>query len=77
METQSDPRLAVQADALRAGRVGVYAGIPGENKKLIEAHPRKFYLPAYVGPLGWVALQLDRGKVDWAEVRDLVTVSCS
>ena len=26
---------------------------PGENKALVAAHPRKFYLPAYVGPLGW------------------------
>jgi hypothetical protein len=48
---------------------------PGENGKLIEAHPRKFYLPAYIGPRGWVGLRLDRGKVDWAEVRDLVTAS--
>jgi phosphoribosylglycinamide formyltransferase-1 len=48
---------------------------PGENKALVAAHPRKFYLPAYVGPLGWVALRLDRGKPDWNEVRDLVTAS--
>lgn len=48
---------------------------PGENKKLIEAHPKKFYLPAYIGPRGWVALRLDRGKVDWSEVRDLITAS--
>jgi len=48
---------------------------PGENKKLIEAHPKKFYLPAYIGPRGWVALRLDRGKADWEEVRDLVTAS--
>jgi phosphoribosylglycinamide formyltransferase-1 len=48
---------------------------PGENKKLIEAHPKKFYLPAYIGPRGWVALRLDSGKVDWNEVRDLVTAS--
>ncbi|MGB9032598.1 MAG: MmcQ/YjbR family DNA-binding protein [Acidobacteriaceae bacterium] len=48
---------------------------PGENGKLIEAHPRKFYLPAYIGPRGWVGLRLDRGKVDWDEVRDLVTAS--
>jgi phosphoribosylglycinamide formyltransferase-1 len=48
---------------------------PGENKKLIEAYPRKFYSPAYIGPRGWVGLRLDRGKVDWAEVRDLVTAS--
>ncbi len=48
---------------------------PGENKRLIAAHPKKFYLPAYIGPRGWVALRLDRGKVDWNEVRDLVTAS--
>jgi len=48
---------------------------PGENKKLIEAHPKKFYLPAYIGPRGWVALRLDRSKIDWNEVRDLITAS--
>jgi hypothetical protein len=48
---------------------------PGENKTLVAAHPRKFYLPAYIGPRGWVGLRLDRGKVDWKEVRDLITAS--
>lgn len=48
---------------------------PGENKKLIETHPRKFYSPAYIGPRGWVGLRLDIGNVDWGEVRDLVTAS--
>lgn len=46
---------------------------PGENTRLIAAHPRKFYLPAYIGPRGWVALRLDRGQVDWNEARGLVT----
>ncbi|HYK35028.1 MmcQ/YjbR family DNA-binding protein [Alloacidobacterium sp.] len=49
--------------------------LPGENNALAAAHPRKFYLPAYVGPRGWVGLRLDRGKIDWNEVRDLVTAS--
>lgn len=48
---------------------------PGESAKLIEAHPRKFYSPAYIGPRGWVGLRLDRGAVDWDEVRDLLTAS--
>lgn len=48
---------------------------PGENNRLIAEHPRKFYLPAYVGPRGWVGLRLDRGKVDWNEVRDLLIAS--
>jgi len=46
---------------------------PGENTSLVSAQPERFYLPAYVGPRGWVALRLDRGKVDWDEVAELVT----
>ena len=58
------------------GIVSVCArAFPGENTKLIAEHPKKFYLPAYIGPRGWVGLRLDRGKVDWDEVRDLVTAS--
>ncbi|HEX4038974.1 MAG TPA: MmcQ/YjbR family DNA-binding protein [Acidobacteriaceae bacterium] len=58
------------------GIVSICARVfPGENRRLIAAHPRKFYLPAYIGPRGWVALRLDRGKVDWNEVRDLLTAS--
>jgi hypothetical protein len=58
------------------GIVSVCAkALPGENTALIAAHPQKFYLPAYVGPRGWVGLRLDRGKIDWDEVRDLITAS--
>jgi len=35
-------------------------------------NPRKFYMPAYIGPRGWVALRLDRPSVDWSEVLELV-----
>jgi len=49
--------------------------LPGENTALVSAQPGRFYLPAYIGPRGWVALRLDRGKVDWEEVGDLVTLS--
>jgi phosphoribosylglycinamide formyltransferase-1 len=45
---------------------------PGDNNALIAAQPDRFYLPAYIGPRGWVALRLDVGKVDWAEVAELV-----
>jgi hypothetical protein len=46
--------------------------LPGDNAALIAAHPRKFYMPAYIGPRGWVALRLDIPGVDWNEVADLV-----
>jgi hypothetical protein len=49
--------------------------LPGENTALAAAQPDRFYLPAYIGPKGWVALRLDIGKVDWQEVAELVTAS--
>jgi hypothetical protein len=46
--------------------------LPGDNERLIAANPRKFYMPDYIGPRGWVGLRLDRPTVDCAEVRELV-----
>ena len=49
--------------------------LPGDNERLIDANPRKFYMPAYIGPRGWVALRLDRPTVDWRETQELVRCS--
>lgn len=38
-----------------------------------DSDPDRFYVPAYLGTHGWVGLRLDRGRVDWAEVRELLT----
>ena len=46
--------------------------MPGDNQRLVDAAPVRFYLPAYVGSRGWVALRLDRGKIDWDEVAEFV-----
>jgi len=46
--------------------------LPGDNTALVAADPARFYLPAYIGPRGWVALRLDRGEIDWDEVSELV-----
>lgn len=55
------------------GIVGITGkALPGDNKALVEAQPRKFYLPAYIASRGWVALRLDVGKIDWEEVRELL-----
>jgi|SRR5271170_4169283 len=45
---------------------------PGDNQLLAKAQPERFYLPAYIGSRGWVALRLDRGEIDWEEVRELL-----
>jgi hypothetical protein len=49
--------------------------LTGENTALAKAQPDRYYLPAYIGPRGWVALRLDLGKVDWDEVRELLLAS--
>jgi hypothetical protein len=49
--------------------------MPAENAALVAAQKNRFYLPAYIGPKGWVALRLDIGKIDWDEVSDLLTGS--
>jgi hypothetical protein len=46
--------------------------LSGDNKMLAESQPRRFYLPAYIASRGWVALRLDRGKIDWDEVNELL-----
>jgi hypothetical protein len=46
--------------------------LPGDNAALAAAQPARFYLPAYIGPRGWVALRLDVGKIDWDEVKELL-----
>lgn len=36
---------------------------------------RRFFFPAYMGPFGWLGLDLTVGKVDWDEVRELIDAS--
>jgi len=46
--------------------------LPGDNQRLTEAQPGRFYLPAYIASRGWVALRLDIGKINWNEVKELL-----
>jgi predicted DNA-binding protein (MmcQ/YjbR family) len=46
--------------------------LPGDHTALVASDPKKFYLPAYIGPRGWVGLRLDVGKIDWEEVAELL-----
>ena len=47
----------------------------GEHEDLARADPEKFYVPAYIGPRGWVAIRVDRGRVNWKEVAEFVGAS--
>jgi predicted DNA-binding protein (MmcQ/YjbR family) len=59
-------------DGIRS--VAVKAAL-GENVEMASRDPERFYLPAYLAPKGWIALRLDRGKVDWQEVAELAAGS--
>ncbi len=51
------------------GRVGLaYKAAPGAQQELVDAEPDRFYVPAYVGSKGWVALDLEAAAIDWSEV---------
>jgi hypothetical protein len=55
------------------GRVGIACkAAPGEQEALVRSDPTRFYVPAYLGARGWVALRLDVGRVNWGEVRELL-----
>jgi hypothetical protein len=36
---------------------------------------RRFFLPAYMGPYGWLGLDFTAAEVDWDEVAELVDAS--
>ena len=46
--------------------------LPGENSFLVESDPRRFYLPAYLGSRGWIALRMDLATLNWSEVKELI-----
>ncbi len=48
--------------------------VDDSDRKALEQDIRFFY-PAYLGPFGWLGLDLSAQKVDWAEVVELVDAS--
>ncbi|MEP7324662.1 MAG: MmcQ/YjbR family DNA-binding protein, partial [Gemmatimonadota bacterium] len=55
-----------------AGREAVWLKAAAGNQAImVGAAPRKFFVPAYVGPSGWVGVWLDR-RVNWKELEDLL-----
>jgi hypothetical protein len=54
------------------GRAGAWLKAGAANQQLmVRAAPKKFFVPPYVGPSGWVGVYLD-GAADWAELEYLL-----
>ena len=47
----------------------------GVRDALVESDPWRFFVPAYLGPRGWVGLDLGVAEVDWNEMADLLVES--
>jgi hypothetical protein len=45
---------------------------PGDQQALVASDTDRFFVPPYLGHRGWVGLRLDRTRVDWTEVRELM-----
>jgi len=43
-----------------------------EQRRLIRSDAETFFVPAYVGSRGWVAMRLDLDEVDWETLNELV-----
>lgn len=43
----------------------------GNQAVMVGAAPKRFFVPPYVGPSGWVGVRLD-ARTDWAELAELL-----
>ena len=54
------------------GRAAVWCkAAPGDQGLMVRAHPRRFFVPPYMGPSGWVGVWLDK-VADWKELKGLL-----
>ncbi|MCV7176426.1 MmcQ/YjbR family DNA-binding protein [Mycolicibacterium sphagni] len=46
-----------------------------DSERVALEQDERFFYPAYLGPYGWMGLDLDAATIDWAEVAELVDAS--
>jgi hypothetical protein len=44
---------------------------PGNQGLMVRSSPRRFFVPPYVGPRGWIGVWLDEAA-DWREIAELL-----
>ena len=44
---------------------------PGNQALMVRTAPKRFFVPPYVGPSGWIGVRLDE-RTDWDELRELL-----
>ena len=55
------------------GRIALWCkAAPGELGRLVAENPRRYFVPPYVGPKGWIGVRLDQRSVSWTEIAYLL-----
>ncbi|MGN6599305.1 MAG: MmcQ/YjbR family DNA-binding protein [Actinomycetes bacterium] len=62
------------ADHHGDGRLALWIrALPGRQSELVAAEPERYFVPPYLGPKGWVGVQVDTADERlWADIDDLV-----
>jgi hypothetical protein len=54
------------------GKLALWCAAPsGVQMMLVESKPNLYYIPAYVGHLGWIGVRLDRDAA-WEEISSVI-----
>jgi hypothetical protein len=55
-----------------SGHIAIWcAAPPGVQPQLVDEEPKRFFVPPYVGPRGWLGVRVDVA-VDWDEVAEII-----
>ncbi|MCV7279765.1 MmcQ/YjbR family DNA-binding protein [Mycolicibacterium flavescens] len=65
---------AAKGDDYIQYRHSVLVKVDESDRQALEQDDR-FFFPAYMGPFGWLGLDLTAGRTDWDEVRELIDAS--
>jgi predicted DNA-binding protein (MmcQ/YjbR family) len=68
-----DKIFAMQKGNHEGGRPSVWLKAEdGGQELLVAAKPDRIFVPPYVGNKGWIGIYMDRGRIPWALVSQLV-----
>ena len=82
-ETWGDPTwrvrnkiFVVQKGNFDGGRPSLWLKVDdGGQAVLVESKPTRFFVPPYVGHKGWVGIYMDRGRIPWGLLEQLIADS--
>lgn len=57
------------------GILSVSVRCPLEEAEALAAKEARYYVPPYIGKRGWVAIRVDMGSVDWAEIERYIAAT--